>query len=60
MMPAPSDRDWPHDQSYVNVKPSCNKCDSFYGPKRAPSCWQCVSQATREWWLAKFDKEEGD
>ena len=46
-----NNRAWPWDQSYAG---QCNCGAMFFGPKRAPMCWECAPEDTRSWWLAKF------
>lgn len=42
-------RVWPHDSRYMG---RCGNCgNAYFGPKRAPSCWLCAPEGTREWWL---------
>jgi hypothetical protein len=44
-------RIWPYYSSYLNV--CCNCSNPFFGPKRAPACWLCVSEETKQWWVDK-------
>jgi hypothetical protein len=50
--------DWPHDDRYLNRCPHCKT--QFAGPKRAPSCWSCASDAGKAWWRSKFPQEAPD
>ena len=40
------------DLSVTSVEPR----PRFFGPKRAPLCWEHTNAATRDWWLAKFQQ----
>lgn len=39
---------WPYNSDYLCHCPVCK--EKFSGPKRAPACWECVSQKTKDWW----------
>jgi len=44
---------WPHDSSYAGL---CRGCGvRFAGPKRAPSCWHCQTDAQKAEWNARFE-----
>lgn len=46
-----SAHDWPHEVSY---QCRCSQClIYFYGPKRAPCCWECATPETQNLWLSK-------
>jgi len=55
--PAPSDPSaWPYDQRYWG---KCRSCGAdFMGPKRAPGCWQCVSETLRDQWTSDHSTRE--
>jgi hypothetical protein len=55
ILPGEKQFDWPHDDSYSG---RCSCQSQFAGPKRAPSCWNCATDATRAWWRAKFESGE--
>jgi ribosomal protein L37E len=43
---------WPYYQMYVS---ECRRCGQmFYGPKRAPCCWECVDPKSRADWNARW------
>ena len=44
---------WPHNQDYASI---CMHCEeTFYGPKRAPSCWKRQGAEGKAWWLGEFN-----